>query len=513
MNFSPVCLLRAVLFVASSAAAERLPIRIYTAEDGLAHVNVRRIVRDPRGFLWFCTIDGLSRFDGAEFVTYRTGDGLPDPWVTDLLTTRDGTYWVATNGGVARFDALTRHYPRDAQRQAEQRGRSFSSVAFEGSAKQRQVRVLLEDRAGRVWAGAVGGLSMLDRRVSPASFRPVVPNATAMVTSLIESADGSLWIGTVGGLFHRRLSGEVSAEPIALRSGVTHVRALARDKDGRLWVGHDEGLLVLGPGAGAARPASSVRQLRSCGTGSSRHRRLHLPARADDACAMNPGDGLVDQRVRALTAGSDGHVRVGMVSGSVATVSGLSDIDGAQITSVGPAHGLVDDPITTVAEDRDGNVWIGTDASGALRIAAHGLVSYYESDGLRNDFVPSLLEDDAGRLIAVSASRFAINEFDGRRFVKTRFNVPSGVPDTNLFTVLRDHLGAWWLGTPAGLYRFPATRGIAHVARRHARRPLCRDRSAAKRRVVSALRRPPRRHLADRPVAGSGQARSLASCV
>ena len=113
----------------------------------------------------------------------------------------------------------------------------------------------------------------------------------------------------------------------------------------------------------------------------------------------------------------------------------------------------------------DGNVWIGTDASGALRIAALGLVSYFEADGLRNDFVPFLIEDDAGRVIAVSASRFTINEFDGRRFVKTRFNVPPGVPDTGLFTVLRDHLGAWWLGTPAGLYRFPATREIAHVAR------------------------------------------------
>ena len=154
-----------VLVVAVTAArAERLPIHTYTTEDGLAHANVRRIVRDPRGFLWFCTIDGLSRFDGAEFVTYRTGDGLPDPWVTDLLTTRDGTYWVATNGGVARFDALTRQLPRDGQRPAEQRaGRSFSSVAFEGSSIRRQVRVLLEDRAGRVWAGGVGGLSILDR--------------------------------------------------------------------------------------------------------------------------------------------------------------------------------------------------------------------------------------------------------------------------------------------------------------------------------------------------------------
>ena len=455
-----------LLFVVSSAAAERLPIHIYTTEDGLAHANVRRIVRDPRGFLWFCTIDGLSRFDGAEFVTYRTGDGLPDPWVTDLLTTRDGTYWVATNGGVARFDALTRHLPRDGQRQAEKGAdRSFSSVAFEGSAKQRQVRVLLEDRAGRVWAGAVGGLSVLDRRVSPAAFRPVVPSPAAMVTSLIESADGSLWIGTVGGLFHRRLSGDVSPEPIALRAGATHVRSLAQDKDGRVWVGHDEGLLILGPGAEVSRLASSAaRELRGCGVGPLPHRRLHLPTTPDDACTMNPGDGLVDRRVRVVTVGSDGHVRVGMVSGSVATIDGLNDIDGAQITSVGPAHGLVDDPINAVTEDRDGNVWIGTDASGALRIAALGLVSYFEADGLRNDFVPFLFEDDQERLIAVSASRFTINEFDGRRFVKSRFNVPPRVPDTGLFTVLRDHLGAWWLGTPAGLYRFPATHGIPQVA-------------------------------------------------
>ena len=213
---------------------------------------------------------------------------------------------------------------------------------------------------------------MLDRRVSPASFRPVVPSPTATVTSLIESADGSLWIGTLGGLFHRRLSGEVSAEPIALRGDVTHVRALAQDKDGRLWVGHDEGLLVLGPGAGASRPASSaVRELRSCGTGSSRHRRLRLPTGADDACTMTPADGLVDQRVRAVTVGSDGRVRVGMVSGSVATIYGLSDIDGAQITSVGPAHG----PGGRPDQHRGGR-------SGRQRVDRHGCQRCPEDSGL-----------------------------------------------------------------------------------------------------------------------------------
>lgn len=86
-----LCALAWLLLVAVAAAhAERLPIRVYTVENDRAHARVRRIVRDSRGLLWFCTIDGLSRFAGTGFVTYRTADGLPDPWVTDLLTTRDG---------------------------------------------------------------------------------------------------------------------------------------------------------------------------------------------------------------------------------------------------------------------------------------------------------------------------------------------------------------------------------------------------------------------------------------
>ena len=206
-----LCALAGVLLVTVTTHAERLPIRIYTTEDGLAHARVRRIVRDPRGFLWFCTIDGLSRFDGAEFVTYRTGDGLPDPVGDRTAHDRDGTYWVATNGGVARFDALTRRVARDGRRRQKQRRQLFSTVAFEGSPAQRQVRVLLEDRAGRVWAGGRVGFPCWTEAVRRLSFRPVVPSPTAMVTSLVEGADGGLWMGTLDGLFHRLASGDVLA--------------------------------------------------------------------------------------------------------------------------------------------------------------------------------------------------------------------------------------------------------------------------------------------------------------
>ena len=60
----------------SISHAERLPIKTYTVADGLAHNEVNKIVRDSRGFLWFCTADGLSRFDGPASIE-ATGRSCP----------------------------------------------------------------------------------------------------------------------------------------------------------------------------------------------------------------------------------------------------------------------------------------------------------------------------------------------------------------------------------------------------------------------------------------------------
>src|ERR1700724_3648233 len=86
-----------ILLLPLLARAERLPLKTYTVADGLAHDEINKIVRDSRGFLWFCTAEGLSRFDGYGFTNYSTNEGLPHPYVNDLLETRTGEYWLATN--------------------------------------------------------------------------------------------------------------------------------------------------------------------------------------------------------------------------------------------------------------------------------------------------------------------------------------------------------------------------------------------------------------------------------
>src|SRR5437868_794122 len=94
----------ALLLLAAPGAvrAEQLPLRSYTTVDGLPHDRIKKIALGHDGFVWFCTLEGLSRFDGRRFVNYGVADGLPVPSVNDVLETSRGL-WVATNGGGVSF--------------------------------------------------------------------------------------------------------------------------------------------------------------------------------------------------------------------------------------------------------------------------------------------------------------------------------------------------------------------------------------------------------------------------
>src|SRR5689334_1726995 len=77
-----------------TAFAEHLPLKPYTVADGLPNNVINKIVRDSRGFLWFCTGEGLSRFDGYSFTNYGVDQGLPHTMVNDFLETRSGEIWI-----------------------------------------------------------------------------------------------------------------------------------------------------------------------------------------------------------------------------------------------------------------------------------------------------------------------------------------------------------------------------------------------------------------------------------
>jgi len=136
-------------------SAELLPVRGYSTRDGLPHDRVKRVRKDSLGFLWLCTTEGLTRFDGRDFVTYGTPEGLPVPSANDYLPA-DGGAWVATNGGGVAWFEPDLPSPR------------FRPVAVgeDGGAR---VNVLHLDAAGTLWAGTDGGLFRMPRG---RTFRP-----------------------------------------------------------------------------------------------------------------------------------------------------------------------------------------------------------------------------------------------------------------------------------------------------------------------------------------------------
>ena len=85
------------------AARAEPVVRLFTTEDGLVRNWVTRIRLDSQGRLWFCTVEGLSLFDGQRFANYGTQHGLPHRIVNDIVEAGDGTYWLATQAGLYRF--------------------------------------------------------------------------------------------------------------------------------------------------------------------------------------------------------------------------------------------------------------------------------------------------------------------------------------------------------------------------------------------------------------------------
>src|SRR4051794_4774357 len=74
-------------------------LHVGTAE-GLSQINVNCIFQDSRGFMWIATRNGLNRYDGYKFTTFRydskDNTSLSNNTVTDIVEDANGNIWLAT---------------------------------------------------------------------------------------------------------------------------------------------------------------------------------------------------------------------------------------------------------------------------------------------------------------------------------------------------------------------------------------------------------------------------------
>ncbi|MBE2280802.1 MAG: histidine kinase [Ignavibacteriaceae bacterium] len=69
----------------------------YNTTHGLASTSVYKIFQDRDGFIWFCTTNGLNKFDGKTFETFTITDGLNSNSITDIVQAKNGDLYVANH--------------------------------------------------------------------------------------------------------------------------------------------------------------------------------------------------------------------------------------------------------------------------------------------------------------------------------------------------------------------------------------------------------------------------------
>jgi ligand-binding sensor domain-containing protein/signal transduction histidine kinase len=411
-------------FIAAAAPARALDphtalaqygYQSWQTDTGLPQNTVHAIVQGRGGFLWIATEGGLVRFDGVEFRAFTRADtpGLPSDLIDDLMEDRDGTLWISTSGGLARM-----------------RGGRVEAFGAALGVPATQVWRTFEDGHGTVWALTAVGLFRIegDRGVQAALEADLTENSR-----MAEGGDGSLWLGTAEGLMRAGEDGIFRAVGAS-----SEVLALAVDGNGTAWAGMRSGLEACssaGCRSVALEGSGAVNTLAADASG-----RVWIgtdaglfTAEGEKVGKFRKGTGRVD----FLHSDRQGMVWVG-------TARGLM-----RIGPGGTAELLKDgDVFLSAAEDREGDLWLGTESGGLAVLRDRKFSTLTAEDGLTDEYILALVQAPNGQ-IGVGTKSGGLDIFRDGRF--RALTTAQGLSSNVVLTLAAAANGDVWVGTPDGL--------------------------------------------------------------
>lgn len=239
--------LLALLAIVQFTMAANLRFEPVGRDSELQQLTTNNIFQDRLGFMWFCTQDGLYRFDGYTLTAFKAEsqgrNGLAGNWTTGMAQDRHGRLWIASGNGLTCYDPIKTRFTIFRHDRTDP-----------GSLSDDDISCLLTDRAGDVWIGTNnGGLNKLaadGRSFLHPGNTPQPPFSTAgkFIRSLYQDSRSAIWIGTSeAGLicFEPAHSGRVSHyrhDPGAADSLANgDIMAICEDRAGFVWIGTDNG--------------------------------------------------------------------------------------------------------------------------------------------------------------------------------------------------------------------------------------------------------------------------------
>jgi signal transduction histidine kinase/ligand-binding sensor domain-containing protein/ActR/RegA family two-component response regulator len=395
--------------------------RGYTVANGLPGNDVSDFQFASDGMLWVATVGGVARFDGREWVRFTKDNGLIDDRVFCLRFISDAELWLGTETGASRFDLASLRF--------------HNFPAGTNGLTAGRVSDLETTPDGVLWLRTNEGLTRYDgKQFQPMPGIPRINNNPGDFKSKPLAVDpaGDVWTAADDGQGLVRIHG-TNVVRVASYTGNTLQDGLHVATDGRLWFQN----ILDGPGERITRYDGQ-------------HFEDLLPRESGTADSL-----------WAILTESDGILWLGGWGGNI-TRCDLKRYSFTRLSIGGMDLGSV---VHRIKRGPDGALWCAT-GRGVYRYDEQSFVSFTAADGLPNNKISSSALAQDGTLWLASPPYQQAVAFTARmKMAKGRpgsnpfenFGPAQGLANQGAFALVPGADGGLWLsgsGDFPGLYYF-----------------------------------------------------------
>lgn len=380
----------ALLLCIAPAKAQKYTFTHYDIENGLIQSQVNRVYQDTTHRLWLATLGGVSRFDGVEHYALSKATGLKNNFIYSVFCDKQGTVWIGANKGLAYF-----------------KNEQIHQIAIPEGTKTGWINHLTQDAAGTIWGTMENHLF----KVSGNRMQFVNPTGKPdTVSTVAVNKDGKLFVG-VNACSIYSLNGNTWQTYLTFPKEIGPLYAMKllfdRKQADKLYIQAYRGLFV-----------------------------------AEQGKVIPYEDALLKSAYRPFVSfeqDADNNLWIGTMKGAYRIAEG-------KLTYFNSQNGLSDAEVSDIYKDRDNNLWFGTQGDGLYRYNNDGYVTFNQyNTGESTPIVMGIAKaDEQDILLAIDGGGLA--RYNGKTI--TNVSGPMGTMwPSKVLSVYKDATGLVWIGT------------------------------------------------------------------
>lgn len=365
--------------------------------------------------------------DNYVITKFGLNEGLPQSSVNDIIQTKDGYIWLATFGGLVRFD-----------------GNSFTTFNRSNSEGFGSDRILhlYEGRSGIIWLSTERGFTTYKDGIFQ-TFPLKDVGAINAPQRVVQDAKSRTW-GLVDGIPYFFNEGTITKKEIIKNDNLIN-RALS-NKDGVLVAYQKKVLHTLGDSLVLIRDFDSIIESEISGV-------IEFPKNSGTIYIATARNGVYRYENEQLFSfkesggfSSDFIKRLSIDTDStlwVITYNGISKFNGERFEIFDPIKADYEINFTKIFKDNEDSYWLGTLGEGLFSAKPSIIKTLSKEEGLENDIMLSLSQLKDGRKL-FSTNCGGVYEWDQGKLSYSTVN--THLPNLCVWSIFQDSKNRIWFG-------------------------------------------------------------------